>query len=620
MRYRRYRTVWLAVVVSLLLASALAARGGRPAASPEIRFTVSMPKPHTHLLEVEMRIGGPAAQLPARMDLIMPVWTPGSYLVREYARHVQDFTATDARGRALGWEKVNKTTWRVGTGGATELVVTYRVYANELSPRTNELNDRHAFWNHTALLMYPEGELRAPSTLRVVPFGDWKVATGLPAVAGRPNTFRADNFDTLYDSPVEVGAFKTISFEVRGVPHRIVIYGEGNYDAARVRADVKKIAETEVAMIGEIPYSDYTFIMHLVPSGGGNATEHSNSVALTYNRFAFRPEAAYKGFLSLIAHEFFHLYNVKRIRPDALGPFDYTRENYTKLLWVAEGTTEYYAAQALRRAGLVSEEEYLETLAATIQDVQSRPGRLQMSAEEASFDAWIKEYRPNENSANSQISYYTKGMLLSMLLDLEIRQRSRGAKSLDDVLRYLYAEYYKKGRNYGPADFQRACELMAGASLEPFFARYVSGREELDYNAGLAAVGFRLVTSAERGGRPAAEKAYLGADLGQEGDRLVVRRVYAGAPAYEQGLNVGDQIVALDGVRVTQQLFNARLSEKRPGDTIALSLFRSDDLRTLNLKLGGRVDLSYGIVPVAQPSAEQSRLAREWLSSTEKQK
>ncbi|HJU55921.1 MAG TPA: PDZ domain-containing protein, partial [Pyrinomonadaceae bacterium] len=531
------------------------------------------------------------------------------YLIREFERHVQDFEAADAQsGSALAWEKTNKNTWRVETQGAKELRITYKVYANELSVRTNDLNDRHANWTNVGLLMYPEGHLNAPSTLRVVPFGDWKVATQLPAVAGEPNTFRAENFDVLFDSPVEVGNFKTISFEVRGVPHRFVIDGDGNYDTERMRRDAQRICEALAAMMGELPAKDYTFFTHMFTRDDGGL-EHLNSSSLIMERNSFRNPAYYHYFLALVSHEYFHLWNVKRIRPDALGPFDYSRENHTKLLWVAEGITEYYGWHMVRRAGLFPEEDYLAKLSSVIDEVQGTPGRLKMSVEEASFDAWIKYYRRDENSVNSQISYYDKGQLIGLLLDLEIRKLSKGAKSLDDVMRHLYAEFYKKNRNYTPADFQRAAEMMAGASLENFFARYVRGREELDYNAGLNVVGLQLGDPSLR--MPA--RAALGADLGQEGDRLVVRRVYSGSAAYEQGLNAGDQIVALDGMRVNQQSFLARLSEKRPGETLNLTIFRDDDLRALPIKLDARPASDHRILPVKDPTPEQLRQYRAWI-------
>jgi len=627
---QKYSSVIRVAALTILTAVCAAVTIAQPeksqAAAPQIAFTVSMPKPHTHMLEVEVRIKRrQGAEAPAEELLVMPVWTPGSYLVREFERHVQDFAATDNAGHALQWEKLNKNSWRVITKGLAEWRATYRVYANELSVRTNELNSDHAFWNNAALLMYLEGFLSSPSTLHIIAPQPWKVATGLPIEPGAKNTFRAENFDILYDSPVEVSDFKTLSFEVKGVPHRIVIDGEGNYDPEILRSGVKKIVETEVELMGgEIPYHDYTFILHLRSNTGGGL-EHLNSTALGYRRFGFRSAAgdevdsaapnvetvpSYRGFFSLVAHEFFHLWNVKRIRPDALGPFDYTKENYTKLLWVAEGITDYYARVVLRRAGIVSDKEFLIQNAKSFQQLQNTPGRLEMSAEESSFDAWIKFYRQDENSINSQVSYYDKGAILGLLLDLEIRKESKGTKSLDDVMRYLYTEFYKKDRNYTPKDFQTISETMAGSSLEQFFAKYVRGREELDYNSALASAGLRLDPTG--GTSKPVEKAYLGADVAQEDDRLMVRRVYAGSPAYEQGLNTGDQIVALDNMRANKDFFDARIAEKRPGQLINLSIFRFDDLSMLAIKLGGRMPPAYLIVPVRNPSEEQNRIYQSW--------
>jgi predicted metalloprotease with PDZ domain len=599
------------ILLPLLFLFAAADSRGQGANSTSLSFTVSMPKPWTHVLEVEMRARVPPnLNVPNETDLIMPVWTPGSYMIREFERNVQDFSASDANGQALAWEKINKNSWRVKTNRAPAWQVFYRVYANEFSVRTNELNSDHAFWNNAALLMYPEGSINKPSTLRVVPVNGWKIATGLPPVAGEPNTFRADNFDILYDSPVEVSNFKEIKFEVRGVPHRIVIDGEGSYDPDRMRRDVQKIVETEVALFGEIPYHDYTFILHL---RGGGGIEHLNSTSLGFSRNGFATENGWRNFYGLVAHEFFHLWNVKRIRPDALGPFDYTKENYTRSLWVAEGITSYYGGLTVRRAGLSSEKDYLDGLARSIQNLQNTPGRLEMSAEEASFNAWIKEYRPDENSVNSQISYYDKGELLGLLLDLEIRRRTNNAKSLDDVMRYLYHEFYEKNRNYTPADFQKSCELMAGSSLDDFFKHYVRGRDELNYNAALSAAGLELTTvSAANSGQR--QTPFLGATLDQTGDRLVVRSVRNGTPAYEQGLNANDQILALNGVRVNRDLLDMLIAAKRPGDVIRLTLFRNDDLRTLEIKLGARPDTPYKIVQSSSATDEQKRIYQSWLN------
>ncbi|HEX8351381.1 MAG TPA: PDZ domain-containing protein, partial [Pyrinomonadaceae bacterium] len=587
MRHTRTKSFALAACLLLLTTAAPEGRAQAtdrrsravPANAPEITFKVSMPRPHTHLFEVGARLQYRGAP-PASVDLLMPVWTPGSYLVREFARHVQDFAAEDAAGRALAWTKVNKNTWRVEPGGAREVRVRYSVYANELTVRTSELNDRRAFWNNANLLMYPEGNLGAPATLVVEPFGGWKIATGLPAAPGAPNTFRAENFDVLYDSPFLASDFRVLSFEVAGVTHRVVVDGRGHYDAERLRRDAQKIVEAAVAVMGDTPYRDYTFLLLLADKNGGGL-EHLNSTALIWKRFGFSTPEDLRGLHTLIAHEFFHVWNVKLLRPDALGPFDYTRENYTRLLWVAEGVTNYYETLLVRRAGLLTDRQYLDLMGREIQTLQNTPGRLEQSLEEASFDAWIKYYRPDENTVNTAVSYYDKGAIVGLMLDLEIRRRSDGARSLDDVMRSLYGEFAKRGRNYTPEDFRRAAERAAGGSLEEFFRRYVSGREELDYDAALASAGLRLDTASDRAGRPAAAEAYLGANLEEKDGRLAVKNVPAGTPAYEQGLSAFDQIVAVDGYRATLDSLNARHADKRPGDQLTLSVFRGDERRTL---------------------------------------
>ena len=574
------------------------------AAQPEISYTVGMSKPWTHLLEVEMRLTW-AANTPAQAEISMPVWTPGSYLVREYARHVESFNASDASGSALAWRKADKNSWQIDTKGARQIVVRYNVYSNELTVRTNELNDSHAFFTPAALLMFPKGGLKAPSTVRVVPYKDWKIATGLPRVEGQPNVFRAENFDVLYDSPFEVGNFKEISFTVQGKPHRFVVEGEGNYDLDRIARDTTKIIEESYKIFGELPYTDYTFILNL---RGGGGLEHLNSTALQWGRFGFSGNG-HNNFMTLVAHEYFHLWNVKRIRPDALGPFDYENENYTRLLWVAEGATAYYESLLVQRAGIISTKEFLEGKAAQIQSLQDRPGRFETSLEEASFDAWIKYYRQDENSVNNQISYYDKGELVNFLLDVEIRAASKGAKSLDDVMRYLYNEFYKKNKNFTPEDYQKASEMMAGRSLEDFFAKYVRGRAEIDYNAILGGIGLQLKDNKGR------ETPYLGANMRQDGDRLTVSSLPKGTPAYEQGLNTGDQIVAVDGVRANQTFLQNYIGEKKIGDKIRLTVFRFDELREIEITLGGRARSAYQIAALDNPTDEQKAIYKGYLGT-----
>lgn len=573
------------------------------AAPTEIAFTVGMSKPWTHLLEVQVSVKWD--QMPEALDLKMPVWTPGSYLIREYARHVQDFAVKNSAGADLAWQKTSKNTWTVKTGGAKEIKASYQVYANELTVRTNEVNSEHAFWNNAATLMFVKGQLSAPSTITVNPYGNWKIATGLPQVAGSANTFKAPNFDVLFDSPFEVSNFTEFDFVVEGKPHRLVFSGEGNYDGPEIAADVTKIVEEAYKIFGELPYDNYTFIVNL---RGGGGLEHLNSTALQFYRWGFKPQARLTGFLGLVAHEYFHAFNVKRIRPDALGPFDYENENYTRLLWVAEGGTEYYSGLLLLRAGLISPQEYLAGKADAIRRLDALPGRLEQSLEESSFDAWIKYYRQDENSMNTQISYYDKGELVNMLIDLKIREASKGTKSLDDVMRALYNDFYKKGKNYTPADYQRLAEAAAGVSLDDLFSKYVRGTAEVDWNAFLNGIGLEIITSG--GGKP-----YLGAELTEANGNLTVRAIPAGSPAYEQGLNTGDQIVAVDGYRATNSFLSTWIANKKVGDKIKLTIFRFDKMRDIEITLGADPRKMYSISAVPTPTAEQQALEKQYLNA-----
>jgi len=574
-------------------------------AAPNIDYTISMSRPWTHLIDVQMHVKWDS--MPVTTELKMPVWTPGSYLIREYERQVQAFSAKDATGTPLAWSKTNKNTWALNTKGVKEFTASYNVYANELTVRTNELNDDHGFWNNAATLFFIKGQLAAPSIVHVNPANNWRVATGLPPVEGQANTFRAPNYDVLYDSPFEVSDFKEISFDSHGKRHRIVISGEGNYDLNKLARDAGKIVEEAYKIFGEYGYDNYTFIVNL---RGGGGLEHLNSTALQTNRFSFAPESRYKGVLGLIAHEYFHNYNVKRIRPDALGPFDYENENYTRNLWVAEGGTEYYATLLLLRAGFITPAEFLESKATTIEQLQARPGRLEQSLEASSFDAWIKYYRPDENAVNNQISYYDKGELVNFLLDLTIRADSKGTKSLDDVMRYLWTEYFKKGRNYSPEDYQKAAEMMAGRSLDDFFAKYVRGTAEIDYASVFAPFGLDVRVT-----QPNAKRAYIGADLAEANGQLTVRSVTAGTPAYDQGINSGDQIVAIDGYRASQTFLTSYLTERKPGDKVRLTIFRFDKMRDIDFTLGANLRQDYNFAPVANPTEQQRKLYHDFFNA-----
>lgn len=593
--------------------------------------SISMLRPHTHLYDVTLDI--PSVDGPT-LDLALPTWTPGSYLIRDYARHVQQFAAANDRGEPLPWQKIDKTTWRIMAGNARSVRVTYQVYAFDLSVRTSHLDGTHGYFNPSNLCMYRCGHLHEPCVVHVQTPPEWHVTTGLERIDGDGErsgwaTFRANDYDELVDSPFECGTHRLLTFEVDGIPHEIALWGRGNEDERQILADTRTIVETTRAMFGGLPYQRYVFIVHLV-DGGYGGLEHRNSASNIVDRWGFRPARSYERFLALTAHEFFHVWNVKRIRPAPLGPFDYTRENYTRQLWVMEGITSYYDHLILLRAGLISRERYLETLADDIKLLQSQPGRALQSLEQSSFDAWIKFYRPDENGPNSSVSYYLKGSLVALLLDLEIRRRTGGARSLDDVMRYLYAEYAgdqvhdlysgacAKRPGFDDNDgFCRAVEAVAGeegGAYRALLARAVAGTDELEYDRAFDAVGLRLVWGHSLEKENDHLPAWHGLRLKTDHGRLTVSVVLAGGPGESAGIYAGDELIALDGVRIDEERLKARLAERKPGDTVLFSLFRRDDLLHIPLQLTESPPDTLTITPVESPTEEQQRLLDGWLN------
>lgn len=583
----------------------------QPPATPSVTYRLAMPEPQTHYFEVDMTLSGAATATGARKagyyDIRMPVWTPGSYLIREYAKNVEGFTARGADGKPVRAEKIRKNTWRVYTG-ADNLSIHYRVYANELTVRTSFVDVDHGYVTPASLFMYHDALRTMPLRVVVQPYKTWKqVTTALEPVAGQPNTFEAPNYDLLVDSPIEIGNQRLFGFTAAGVPHQVAMYGEVDYDEKRLAADYTKVCETAASVVGEHPCKHYTFIVHHIPPGGGGL-EHLNSTTLETPRSAYDTEASYKRFLSLVAHEYFHLWNVKRIRPIALGPFDYENENYTHMLWLSEGGTSFYQEYILRRAGYHTPETYVNMLAGEITQLENQPGSKVQSAAESSWDAWIKGYRPNENSVNSTISYYSKGSILGTLLNLAILSGSKGTRNMDNLMQYLYQEYYKKQqRGFTDDEFRRAAEQIAGRSLADFFDIGVNSADPIDYNAYFAPVGLTLTNVAGRN-----PDGYLGASTQVVNGRTTVTGVRRGGAAYADGLNVGDEVLAVDQVRVGDDL-QRLMAGRRPGETLTVLVNRSGLLRELPIKLLPSPLVSYRLEPVANPTAEQQALYKTWL-------
>jgi predicted metalloprotease with PDZ domain len=563
-----------------------------------------MPEPHTHLLHVEVEADG----VDAPVTLAMPSWTPGSYLMREFPRNVQRFTASDAAGNVVSWIKTDKNRWLVDPPADGRLRVAYEVYANEVSVRTSHVDSTHAAVNGASVFAYVEGREGDPVELTIDAPPGWRVATALRRSG---DGYRAEDYDELVDAPLEIGTHAEIEWEVAGKTHRWAIWGRGNYDAARLAGDTSRIILAEQALFGSLPYPDYTFILHLAPGGSGGL-EHRDSTVLLADRWSFRGPA-YERFLGLVAHEFFHLWNGKRIRPAALGPFDYTRENYTRDLWVVEGITSYYTDLVLRRAGLISGARYLERLAEAITRHQSLPGRAVQTLADSSWDAWIKFYRPDANTPNSAVSYYEKGMLVALLLDLRIRAETDNARSLDDVMRRLWADFEANGAGFEEGAVERIAAEVAGVELASFFDRALRGTDELPFHEILSSVGLLLRPTHEiPPGDPARTEVRTGLGFRTEGGRVTVATVSADSAGMRAGVNAGDELVALDGIRIAPETLAARLAERAHGDRVRLTLFRRDELLTLELEVEMTAPARLSLRPSSPTPAQQS-LLDDWL-------
>jgi predicted metalloprotease with PDZ domain len=629
------RYLYLLLTIVMLCACTF---GQTPSTTVPMRFsyTVAMPQPHTHLYEITFTISNVTSE---QLDVSLPTWTPGSYLQREYARHVQDFAVRAENGQALPWEKTDKATWRIVNGNTAmeprTVQVFYRVYANELATQTSHLDATHGYFNGASLFMYVTsmaGTKEQPYKVKFQLAGataNWRVSSPLALAPDGDGYYTAPNYDVLVDSPTEIGTHQLLEFRVRGRVHRVAIWPgipeDSGVSGQQFTNDLAKIVEEGAKIFNGLPYEHYLFILH-VQSGIGGGTEHLNSNVSMTTPAAFKTRRGYQDLLGLESHEYFHCWNVKRIRPRALGPFDYQHENYTNNLWVSEGFTSYYGEQLLRRAGLLSVHEYLQAWGKTIADYRQTPGRFQQSATTASFNAWIKLYRPDENSPNTAMSYYTKGEILGMLFDLEIRSRTNNAKSLDDVMRLLLDKYGLPKPGFTDAELKAAFEVVAGANLTDFFNRHVYNADkpgaEIEFERywrmlGLQATGMYTINanSLPPIAGPAGGKSpgTLGIRTRNNGDRVMINNVLAGFPAYEAGLNNNDELIALDGRKLAAFNVTERLAELRQGQAVALTVFRRDQLQTFTLTAALRPFDTYAFSVLKDATPEQKALAKAWL-------
>ncbi len=605
----------------------------------DVCYRITPIQPAAHLFEVELTIDKPAP----KTEVWLPVWIPGSYMLREFSRH---FVSVSARAddAPVAIDKTDKAVWVVDVGDKKTLVVTAQVYAWDLSVRASHLDLTHGFFNGPSVFLAVTGREDSPCDLIIEPPRDercrhWQVVTTMPALQPLNETrgfgrYRAKDYDELCDHPVEMGTPQIIEFSAGGVPHEVAITGRARVDGERLAKDLTAVCNEQIKLFhgdGPPPMKRYVFLTTAVGDGYGGL-EHRSSTSLLCRRGELPPPGmgdptdGYRSFLGLCSHEYFHTWNVKRIKPEAFSPYDLRRENFTRQLWAFEGITSYYDDLALVRAGVIDTQSWLELLGRTVTRVMRWSGRFKMPLVDASFDAWIKYYRQDENTPNSQVSYYTKGALVALALDLTIRDATQDQRSLDDVMRLLFTRYGDnvdgKGKGVPEGGVEAAASEVAGVELAPFFDEYLRGTNDVPLGGLLSPYGIAmhlrpLDGGGDQGGKASAKDAdkrgSLGVTLGGGGDGATLSVVHDGGAALVAGLSAGDVIIAVDGVKVGRSSLAKLVDERAPGDRLHVHAFRRDELfETDVVLLPPEPQAAYFTIDDGDPAEAARR--RAWLT------
>jgi predicted metalloprotease with PDZ domain len=566
-------------------------------ASPAIRYTVSLAAYRDHLLRVQLQL--PPGDASTRVQL--PVWN-ALYQVRDFSQYVNWVQAKSDAGQPLPIQKLDKTTWQID-GAKDGATVAYEILADNSGPYGAQLNDHHAFFNLAEVLMYsvPGRALPVQLRFREVP-PNWKFAT---ALAGSGDGFEAENYDRLVDAPVEIGILQESDFDEGGGHYRVVVDADpADYDMETIVADVHKIVVAATTWMQDRPFASYLFLYHFPRTGGGGGMEHACSTAIDLNAHEIKDSLLPLD--DVTAHEFFHLWNVKRIRPQSLEPVDYSRENYTRALWFSEGVTSTVEDIILLRAGLLDERRYLQRLGEQISELEDRPGHRAQSAEESSLDAWLEKY-PYYRQPQRSISYYNKGEMLGVALDLAIRDASHGSASLRDVFVWMNQHFARQGKFFpDSAGVRQAAEAVGPGDLSGFFQNYVAGVQEIPWNDFFGTVGLQVV------GRTStvADAGFI--EARNFDAPPVVVSLQPGSTAERAGLAVGDVILEING-QVAPSDFEAKLQELHPGDTIRMRVRQRRAEHELQWKMGSREEVEFQVRDVENSTAQQKARRGAWL-------
>ncbi|BDM65216.1 peptidase M61 [Shewanella sp. NFH-SH190041] len=562
----------------------------------EVSYEIDLTEPEHQLAQV--KINFPQAE--GQLTVNLPVWRTGKYQVLPLADGVRMFNALDEDGKPLTWQRTASGEWQISLPEPTEVEVRYQIHGDLLGKRVRHIDASHAYLDASGVFMYSPRFRDEPVTVDLdVPRG-WKSYSGM--ASSRRHRFVAPNYDVLVDSPIETGISQHRTFDANGREYELVVWGEGNYDLDQIEADLTALSGTAAALWDDYPFERYVYMVHAT-AGERGATEHLNSTVIQRPRFSFRERQDYLGFIATAAHEFIHTWNVKAYRPSGLVPYEYQGENMSQLLWLAEGSTSYFQYQLLLRAGIATPEEFFADLAKRIDRHLNNPGREQQSVAEASETAWISS--GGDYAINHSVNIYSEGYLTSLALDFSLLEQTKLAHSYRDVHRALYRDH-RLPAGYTVAQVQHILQQLSGQDYRPWWQHHVNSPLSLDFTALLQQAGLRFSY-----GEDDKVTASMGVMLAD--DSLTLAHVQRGGPAWQAGLHAGDQLVAINGLRLESARFDKRIADFQPGDKLDVTLFSNDKLKTLSLTLGETHSGKAQIRALAGASEQQKAFLTAWL-------
>jgi predicted metalloprotease with PDZ domain len=604
----------------LLAAVCLLAFSAAASAANPVSYELKFERPNSHLLDVTIRADALSG---ATVDFAIPDWAPGSYYIENYAANVQRFRAHSSTGQELTWRKTDSQIWRIELAGAKAVTVEYQVYANTLQNNIAQYNERHAFIGGPSVWMYLVGGKDRPATLSIAAPNGWRVATGMDHTS--TTTFQAPNYDTFADCPLEISDFAEKVFEVLGTKYHVIVHDVmGQKDFAKFVDDLQKVVAQEVPVFQSVagtsgqaaPFKDYYFIFHVWPKTGGGL-EHLNSTQINFSADWDSTEPApgyvnrYDLKLYVSAHEFFHAWNVKRLRPLPLGPFDYSQMVHTPSLWISEGLTSYYGALALVHAGLITPEQYLDAISQLITKFEAQPGRGERSVEDTSWDTWFPRdsvIHQDNNLLNTWYSYYDGGQIMGHILDFAIRHDTNNQKSLDDWMRLLYARHALPKPGFEPDDAVKAASEVAGTDVSGIFRQYISGKEAIPYQEYFAYAGITVEKKLD------ADKSWMGVDTTKNDEgRAKIRNITPSSPAESAGLDRDDILYAVDSRAVDSDGFPKEITAHKPGDTVRVTVLRLGEFKDFSVALKANPNPTYTLKPMEHPTDRQKATYNSWL-------